>query len=168
MQLIVLQLLSGRAAGLHPGFAQEAMLAGFAQGTGRRVVALETAELQLRHAVPDDPQAQRELIDTSLALLESGRGGALSQRLARHWEHGEIEALGEFLSWCDCAPTERDRDHLRQLNDGRNPGLAERIDALHREGRRLFVAVGALHMTGPAALPRLLAERGWQVERVRY
>ncbi len=45
---------------------------------------------------------------------------------------------------------------LAALNDERNPAMAERIEALHSEGQRLFVAVGALHMTGPKALPALL------------
>ena len=36
-----------------------------------------------------------------------------------------------------------------------------RIDALHREGRRVFAAVGSLHMTGAQALPKLMAARGY-------
>ena len=50
--------------------------------------------------------------------------------------------------------------------DDRNPGLADGIDRLHREGRRVFAAVGALHMAGPRGLLRLLAARGFTVERL--
>jgi hypothetical protein len=57
---------------------------------------------------------------------------------------------------------------LRRLNDERNPNLAARIDALHARGQRVFAAVGALHMTGPRALPALLAQRGYRVERVDF
>ena len=57
---------------------------------------------------------------------------------------------------------------MRALNDERNPALAERIDALHSEGRPLFAAVGALHMTGPQSLLRLLAARGFRIERVEF
>ena len=57
---------------------------------------------------------------------------------------------------------------MRRLNDDRNPALAQRIDALHGQGRRVFAAVGALHMTGAQALPRLMAERGYRVERIRF
>jgi uncharacterized protein YbaP (TraB family) len=32
----------------------------------------------------------------------------------------------------------------------------------------LFVGIGALHMVGPQALPRLLADKGFAVERVAY
>ena len=57
---------------------------------------------------------------------------------------------------------------LARLNDARNPAMAERIAALHGEGRRVFAAVGALHMTGAQGLPRLLRERGFTVERVVF
>ena len=35
-------------------------------------------------------------------------------------------------------------------------------------GKRVFAAVGALHMIGPTALPSLLAARGYRVERVEF
>jgi uncharacterized protein YbaP (TraB family) len=62
--------------------------------------------------------------------------------------------------------SEAERAQLRRLNDARNPFLAERIDALITQGHRLFAAVGALHMTGPQALPRLLEQRGYRLERL--
>ena len=57
---------------------------------------------------------------------------------------------------------------MRKLNDERNPPLADGIEAQHSQGQRVFAAVGALHMTGPQALPLLMAQRGFQVERVRF
>ena len=54
---------------------------------------------------------------------------------------------------------------MRRLKVDRNPALADRIAALHIQGHRVFAAVGALHMTGPMTLPRLLAARGFSVER---
>ena len=57
---------------------------------------------------------------------------------------------------------------MRRLNDERNPALADGIEAQHRRGRRVLAAVGALHMTGPQALPVLLAQRGFKVERVGF
>ena len=55
---------------------------------------------------------------------------------------------------------------MQRLNDDRNSGLADGIDALHRDGRKVFAAVGALHMTGAKALPALLAQRGFTVQRL--
>ena len=64
--------------------------------------------------------------------------------------------------------TEAEAKFYRRLNDERNPGLAAGIDKLHRDGKRVFAAVGALHMTGPKALPTLLANMGYKVERVVF
>ncbi len=44
--------------------------------------------------------------------------------------------------------------------------MAARIDALHGDGKRVLVAVGALHMTGERGLPKLMAARGYTVERL--
>jgi hypothetical protein len=55
---------------------------------------------------------------------------------------------------------------MQTLNDDRNPALADGIEALHRDGRGVFAAVGALHMTGAKALPTLLQQRGFTVRRV--
>jgi len=48
----------------------------------------------------------------------------------------------------------------------RNPGIAARLDELHRGGQRVFAAAGILHMVGDGALQKLLTERGFTVERV--
>jgi uncharacterized protein YbaP (TraB family) len=88
------------------------------------------------------------------------------RRLAQAWADGDLGALEDYPNWCRCADTESQRALLRRLNDERNAAMAERIDALHGQGRRVFAAVGALHMTGPQALPLLLAQRGFEVQRV--
>jgi hypothetical protein len=90
------------------------------------------------------------------------------QRLAQAWETGDLAALEDYERWCECAATDADRDFLRKLNDERNAPLADAIEAQHQQGRRVFAAVGALHMTGPQSLPRLLAQRGFKVERVGF
>jgi uncharacterized protein YbaP (TraB family) len=51
-----------------------------------------------------------------------------------------------------------------RLLDQRNILMAEKIDALHQGGKRVFVAVGAMHMAGRTALPKLLQDKGYRVE----
>jgi hypothetical protein len=89
-------------------------------------------------------------------------------RLVAAWERGDLEALEDYPRWCECAHDEAERALLRRLNDERNPHLARGIAELHLRGRRVFAAVGALHMTGPQALPRLLQAQGFSVERVAF
>jgi len=76
--------------------------------------------------------------------------------------------MARFNEWCDCLNTGIEREMMRRLLDGRNPGLADRIDALHRGGRQVFAAVGSLHMFGPLGLPALMEKRGYRVERVGF
>jgi uncharacterized protein YbaP (TraB family) len=168
MQAVVLSILAGRRDGLDPAYSQESVLAALAHGGNLPLVALETPEQQLAAVVPPTPDEQITLIDSTLKTLETGKARPLVVRLSAVWEQGDLGQLERYADWCDCASTPQDREHLRQLVDGRNPNMADRIDALQAQGKTLFVAVGALHMTGPKALPKLLAERGWTVERVEF
>lgn len=166
MQAVVLSVLQARWIGLDPSFAQEQTLAHGARSAGRRIVALETVALQKQVLVPGDAASAQALVAQALDQLESGAGRETLVRLARAWEQGDLATLENYAQWCDCVRNDEERAAMRALNDERNPALAERIEALHREGRPVFAAVGALHMTGPSALPRLLAARGFVVERV--
>ncbi len=172
LQVSTLTLLAGRWDGLDSAFGQEPVLLARASAEGRRVVALETAEQQMAALIPakDTPDTLRS-IDEALAQLERGhrhsavRGPML--RLALAWERGDLAELEGYERWCDCIHSAADRRELRRLNDNRNPAMAARIKALHDGGARALIAVGALHMTGPQALPLLLKRMGFQVERVR-
>ena len=91
--------------------------------------------------------------------------GRCCAALAEAWAAGDLQTLERYAQWCECADTDEQRAWLRRLNDDRNPQLAAGIDALHARGHKVFAAVGALHMTGAQALPRLLQQRGYQVQR---
>jgi uncharacterized protein YbaP (TraB family) len=166
MQAITLTVLAGRWEGLDAGFAQEIVLGAQARATQLPIVSLETAQSQLDLLMPKDDSKLQRLLTQALEQLERGRVRPVLRRLAEVWERSELDVLEQYERWCDCADTAEDRAFLSQLNDARNAPMAERIDRLHREGKRLLVAVGALHMSGPQALPRLLAGRGFEVERL--
>lgn len=61
-----------------------------------------------------------------------------------------------------------ERKAIKRLLDERNPALAQRIDALHRNGSQIFAAVGSMHLFGPAGLPTLMEKKGYKVERVTF
>ncbi len=168
MQAMTAVMMDAARDGLHVGYGQEIVLAGFARARQLRTVSLETAERQLAALIPPDPaQAERYLAST-LDQLHSGLGRQVLLRMAAAWERGDLSEIENYERWCDCVKTADDRAMLVALNDERTPAMAERIEDLHREGQRLFVAVGALHMTGPKALPALLQARGFRVERLEF
>ncbi|MCX2860394.1 TraB/GumN family protein [Paucibacter sp. PLA-PC-4] len=166
MQAITLTMLEARWEGLVSSHGQEMVLSEQARARGLAVVSLETVRQQLDALLPADVDEARRLTADTLEQLEQGKVRPMLRRLVRAWEQGDLQTLSDYERWCDCADTPADRAFLRRLIEGRNPALAARIDALHSQGRKLFVAVGALHMPGPQGLPALLAQRGYQVERV--
>jgi uncharacterized protein len=166
MQAITLTVLAARWEGLDASFAQEIVLATAARVQQRPIVSLESAQSQLEVLLPTDPAEARHLLEQALEQLEKGRARPLLRRLAEAWAAGRFDEIENYAQWCECADTPQDRAFLRRLNDERNPPMADRIDALHRDGKRVLVAVGALHMTGDQGLPRLLAGRGYTVERL--
>ena len=168
LQLLTLTLLQARRDALDTAFAQELMLAAAARSAGLRIVALESVEQQISALLPADAAQQQRLLEQSLEQLEGGRSGALLRRLAEIWAAGDLDTLEHHAQWCECADTDAQRAWLRRLNDERNAPLADGIDALHAQGYRVLAAVGALHMTGAQALPKLLAQRGYQVQRMPF
>jgi len=166
LQVLALTVLAARRDGLDPAFAQEFSLGGFARAAGKALVSLENPAAQLAALAPDDPAEMAAAVGQMLDQIEQGQARRVLGQAAAVWARGDLEALTRYGDWCACLLTETDRAQMRRLNDARNPALADAITALLGQGKRVFAAVGALHMTGEQALPRLLAQRGWRVERI--
>lgn len=165
LQLSTLTLLEARRDGFDAGFGQDQMLLAWARAQGRPVQSLESVQEQLDALAPA-PGELATVIDGGLQQLRRGQIRAPLRKLAAVWSRGDLQTLADYPRWCACADTPAERAWLRRINDARNGPLAERIAALHGAGQRLLVAVGALHMSGPQALPRLLADQGFKVEVV--
>ncbi len=167
VQLAVVTTLAARGDGLDPVFAIDSFLAAFARALGKPVVSLETPEAQLA-LLRGDPKTADERLDRGLAELEQGKVRPMLLRVATIWDEGRADELARYEQWCDCADTDAERAELKHLLDDRNAPLADRIAKLHAGGQRVFAAVGALHMFGAHALPKLLAERGFDVRRIEF
>jgi uncharacterized protein YbaP (TraB family) len=168
LQVLSLSVLAARREALDPAYAQETMLAAMARRAGLPIVSLEGVDRQLQALLPENAGETQAMVDQALVQLERGSVGPVLRHLAEAWAAGDLDTLHGYASWCECADTDEQRVWLRRLNDERNPGLADGIAALHRQGQRVFAAVGALHMTGPAALQDLLVQRGFAVERMVF
>jgi uncharacterized protein YbaP (TraB family) len=168
LQLMTLTLLQARQEDLDAAFSQELMLATAARAAGLRIVALESVEQQIAALLPQEPVQMQRLLEQSLDQLERGRASTVLRRLADAWAAGDLGMLERYAQWCECADTDEQRAWLLRLNDERNAHLAKGIDALHMRGQQVFAAVGALHMTGAQALPGLLRQHGYQVQRVHF
>lgn len=169
MQALTLVMLEARWEGLDGSYAQEAVLAGYAQSRGMRISSLESVDEQIGALLPATSAETGRFVDQALQQLASGAARRSARRLAQAWADGAFETLADYERWCECVAGEEDRQLLRRLNDDRNPALALRIERLHTQTTGgVFAAVGALHHTGPKALPQLLQQRGFDVERVSF
>jgi uncharacterized protein YbaP (TraB family) len=142
------------------------MLLGMAQAGGKRLVGLERAAHQLAMITPAGDAEERALVDQTLDDLDSPAFAAMLDTMAATWADGDLRALADVRQWCRCMDTPAEQAFFKRANDDRNPGMADRLAALHAQGASVFAGVGMLHMTGPKALPQLMRERGFAVRRV--
>lgn len=168
MRALTLSLLEARWAGLDAGYGMEIALAGLGRATERRIVSLESPESQMAALIPKEPAEVDRMIVATLDQLDEGTARRTIARLAAAWARGDMAELAQYERWCECVIDEADRKLMVRLIDERNPALADGIERLHKDGRKVFAAVGALHMVGPRGLPTLLEARGFTVERVPF
>lgn len=163
LQLSTLVLLEARRDGFDAAFGQDVMLLAQARAEGRPVQSLESVQEQLDALAPP-PGELPAVVEGSLQQLRRGQVRGPMRQLADAWARGDLRTLADYARWCGCADTPAERAWMTRINDDRNGPLAARIAALHGAGQRLLVAVGALHMSGPRALPRLLEAEGFTLE----
>ncbi len=166
LQVIQLMLALGMRDGLSPLYGSEVLLSLLGQGLRRPVVSLETVALQLRALLGQDDAEAARYIEDSLDDIERGTARPVILKTAAVWEQGDFEQLERYADWCECAKTDVERKIMARVIDERNPGLADGIDALHAQGKKVMAAVGAMHMVGTSGLPALLARRGYRVQRL--
>lgn len=166
IQLMSLELFVGRWDGLDPSYAIDGILSAIGHGAKKTVISLETPESQIKIIKMHNLKETKAIVDIELSDLETERARTMVNRISRSWANSDYADLERFKEWCACLDTNIERDLMKRVLDDRNPNLASRIDALHLGGKRVFAAVGSLHMFGPMGLPALMAQRGYLVEQL--
>lgn len=166
LQATGLVSLMGRRQGFDPSYSSEVMLTILAQAAKLPVVSLESLPSQLSLLMATSDAEAVEMVSGVLDQVEKPNTLAMQEKLIGAWAGNDLQVLAAYQDWCDCVHSERERADMKKLLDDRNPGLADGIERVHAHGQRVFAAVGALHMTGPQALPSLLAAKGFAVKRL--
>ncbi|HUX89948.1 MAG TPA: TraB/GumN family protein [Gallionellaceae bacterium] len=166
MQVTTVTMMVGRRAGLEAGYAIDGVLAGIGHAAKKNMVSLETPEMQLHLLQMQNQQETISFVQDSLDELETGRSLRMLKRIAQVWADADYAEMTRFNDWCECLNTEMEREMMKRALDERNTALAEHIDALHQSGKRVFAAVGSLHMFGALGLPGLLEKRGYRIEQI--
>ncbi len=166
LQVGMLETYMGRADGLEPEYAIDAFLAMLGHREHKAVISLETPEFQLSQLQMATSEETVKMVQEDLDQLGKDNGHGYVEKLARLWGDSDYDAMANFESWCNCMDTDIARMTMKRMLDDRNPAMADRIDKLHVSGKRVFAAVGSLHMFGAYGLPLLMERRGYRVARI--
>lgn len=137
-----------------------------AEKEGKTVQELESADYQLAlFAQLNDKQQQDYLAETLRGLAD---GSELEQSVALldAWSRADsakLLALKQAML-TDESVTSRFLEEI--LLNRRNPGMTDKIEALLNSDRKIFVAIGALHLIGTGSVPALLKQRGFRVTKI--
>ncbi len=144
----------------------ETFLLANAQSRRTAIAELESADYQLAlFDTLSDADAERYLLE-SLDELANGSSLRKARAVMDAWNSGDAHALDALIADATGGGSLISEFTRRTLLDKRNPEMAARIALIMQDGKTTFVGVGLLHLLGNKGLPRLLSQRGYQVERM--
>jgi uncharacterized protein len=158
---------SEKKVGLHPEHGFENGLEAYARKNKKPLDSLE--DLASARSAYRPEQTREDFLDafeSEVADLENPAVIQKRLKLAEAWANRDEATMASFRSWCQCMRNAREIGFYKRLIDDRNVVMADGLDKIHMRGKRVFAGAGALHMFGPNALPKLMAQRGYRVERV--
>jgi uncharacterized protein YbaP (TraB family) len=126
----------------------------------RPVIGLETIEQQMSFFIPDDPKAELEEFEESLAEERQTSKKAEFGPLLDAWMHGKTDRLDKLMS----QGFERYPKARKLLLDDRNARWVTKISEFLDTGKTYFITVGAAHLVGKGGVPNLLREKGVRVD----
>lgn len=158
--LMQLALREYQRMGQQAQHSREAMLLEMARAARRPVLALETAGQQSRLLFEMPAPALREWVRQSAEWQGAEEADRYYRDLISAWERGDLDALQALVALPGYPRLSAWTQH--EMLDRRNLAMARRIDDW-AASKRLFVAVGALHLADPQGLVRQLRQRGYQL-----
>lgn len=136
-----------------------------ARAGGKPTAGLETAQEQLAVFEGLSMADQIALLKMTVDQLPALPG--LFDQLIRAYAADDLQRVAELASgYAHQGGTAAVKRFVLRLNDDRNRRMAVRMIPYLQQGNS-FIAVGALHLAGPAGLIDLLRARGYDVAPVR-
>lgn len=106
------------------------------------------------------------LLSTSLDSLKNGEFIKELNELVTAWKAADAESIAKLFvesSNKDAAS----KKMTKMLLDDRNEGMVTKINSMMSTGKKLFVVVGAGHLTGEKSVVDLLQKQGVEVRQIR-
>lgn len=132
-----------------------------AEARGIKITGLETLEQQLGFFdnLPEDVQIR--FLNFTIDTVDDAADGM--EQMIIEWANANVDALGELMN----AGLE-DKILYETLLVDRNIRWAEWVEQRMEQPGKIFMAVGAGHLTGDSSLQALLAQKGLVAERIEY
>lgn len=152
-----LQQYTGLPLDIH--FAQEG------RQYGKKVTALETVESQMKLMFGSLTEAE-QTIQLQQFLRNKWQVKDLSSEMTSFWLQHDLNSLYAFYERTRSLYASTGPDFYYLLNDDRNNKWMKKLPTLLRQQTQ-FVAVGALHLTGPSGLVAQLRKQGYTVTPIK-
>lgn len=154
---VTVQSASVISAGYAPESGVEPILTARAQAAGMTVSGFETPDEQIRMLASFPEEGQ--LAYLRRALAEFGAAQVDLDRLVEAWATGDLAAFRTIaLDPLQASPLLYDTLLVR-----RNTNWADQIETLLEGSGTVFIAVGALHLSGDDSVQEILRARGVEV-----
>lgn len=137
-----------------------------ARQQGKNVGELETAGYQLSLFDGMTQQQQEAYLRESMADLADGSTLKKSLSLLDAWRNADSKEMMRSFRALQTDTSATSSFEQKVLIDGRNPELSNKIEALLKQDKSSFVAIGAFHLLGEKGVPALLQQRGYAVQKL--
>lgn len=135
-----------------------------ARNLGKPILELESAEFQMQVMNSFAPEEEESILKGALAQVKSGKYVEIMQRTVAAWRSGDVSAFEQAVK-----DSNEDYELLERINEKfnvqRNRAMADKIEGFLRDGKSVFVGVGALHLVGQQSVVDLLRLRGYNVDQ---
>lgn len=145
--------------GADPEAGVENVLEAEAARLAKKTAYFETASEQMHFLADLSPAAEKQFFIATLRQIEEESDQ--SDVMDTLWARGDAAKLGALLTRMT---DEAGPEAANALIYTRNATWAEKVDTMMQGKGRIFIAVGAAHLTGPRGVPALLRAKGYTVE----
>lgn len=152
--------------GYRPDLGVEGYLIGKAHEAKKAVREIEGLEAQLDLMDSLSEEQNKRIFEGTVEALEGGLAGEQIEGMVKAWQEGDPRAMLEM--------SRRYNDKVKGAGEleekfvwGRHDAMLKKIESYLNESKdRSFVAVGALHLSGPRGLVEQLRKRGYIVRQL--
>lgn len=152
--------------GYRPELSAEAFIARLARSSKARILALESASLQLALLDELTLADQWRFLNETAASIESGSQREQALKVARAWSTADSATLDTVEEGIASDNSVSGKFAREVMIEGRNGVLADKLANLLSREQHTVAAIGVLHLLGKNGVPALLRARGIEVVRV--